>query len=172
MVDPAALAVAAFSLAALWLLWRWPRARRVRLSGKWGTVYVFMDRDAPHLLKVGTTARLSKQRKREVARTMAGGSPLRQILAIDMPHARSVETIAHRRLRPLRARCGRGREWYRVRNDDDLRHVLEQVEAAADEVRRAAMKRGRWNKRDEQSARLWRLTPAGPQRQRLFGVEA
>lgn len=172
MVDPAALAVAVFGLAALWLLWRWPRTRHVRLSGKWGTVYVFQDRADPSLFKVGVTARLSKTRKREVSSTMAGGAPLRQILAIDMPHARSVETIAHRRLRPLRARCGRGREWYRVRNDDDLRHVLEQVEAAADEVRRVAMQRGRWNERDEQSARLWRLTTAGPERQRLFGAEA
>ena len=102
MVDPAALAVAVFGLAALWLLWRWPRTRHVRLSVKWGSVYVFQDRADPNLFKVGVTARLSKTRKREVARSMADGSPLRQILAIDMPHARSVETIAHRRLRPLR----------------------------------------------------------------------
>lgn len=168
------IALALLVLVALRLLWSrlWSRSRRIRLSGKRGSVYVYQDRDSPHLLKVGVTCRLSKQRKREVARTMAGGSPLRQVLALDMPHARTVETLAHRRLRPLRDRSGRGREWYRVTNDDELRHVLEQVEAAADEVRRVAMKRGRWNERDEQSARRWRLTQTGPQRQRLFGAEA
>lgn len=141
----------------------------IRLLGGYGTVYVFQDVDRPEMVKVGTTARASRVRKREVARDQAGGAALRQVFAIDMRFAATVEAVAHRRLawrrlawRQLGAK--RGREWFYAGGRQGLAPILEAVEAAARDVRRLAQRRRRWEKRDEEAARVWELTTGGARR--------
>lgn len=140
----------------------------VRLLAGWGTVYLFQDRENPHLLKVGTTRRLSKIRKGEVSETMTGGCHLAQIFAVDMPFARTVETLAHRRLRRYRHHSERGREWYRLEGDEGIAKAIEAIEAAAQDVRKMAKRRRRWSAEADIKARSWRLMPEGPKRAPLF----
>lgn len=140
--------------------------RPARMSGRHGTVYVFQDRRDPGLVKIGYTARLSLQRKVEVARTMAKGSSLRQIFAVDTAHARTIETELHRRLGPWRD-AARGREWYRVADQAELERLLDAVLGVALLVRGKSRRKNQWSPEDERRARCWRLTSEGPVRFRL-----
>lgn len=140
----------------------------VKLIGGWGTVYLFQDRENPHLLKVGTTRRLSKIRKGEVSETMTGGCHLVQIFAVDMPFAHTAETLAHRRLRRYRHHSERGREWYRLEGEDGIAKAIEAIEAAAKDVRKMAQRRRKWSVEADKKARSWRLSNKGPTKQKLF----
>ena len=164
--------IAAAGLLVLAIIWwqRWQTrwVRRLRLSGARGTVYVMQDRNQPHLVKVGVTTRLSRERQAEIVRTMAAGAPLRQLLALDLAHARSVETVAHRRLRHRRHHSERGCEWYHAATDRQLARILAEVEHAARDVKRLARRQGAWNEHDEETACRWLLTRNGPIRERLF----
>lgn len=160
-------------LAVSW--WRRRQARwtrKLRLSGAHGTVYLMQDLHEPELVKVGVTHRLSRERKPEIVRTMAAGAPLRQLLALDLAHARSVETVAHRRLQRHRQRCERGREWYHAATPNKLERILAEVEHAAHDVRRLARREGAWNQEDEDDAYRWCLTRNGPIRTPLFRSDA
>lgn len=147
-------------------------AGHVRLTGGWGTVYLFHDRENQHLLKVGTTRRLSKVRKGEVSETMTGGCHLAQVYAVDMPYARTVETLAHRRLRRYRHFSERGREWYRLEGEEGIGRAIDAINAAAQEVRKMAKRQRRWSAEADIKARSWRLTPEGPVRAELFQKKA
>ena len=170
----AAVAGTALAWALLVMVRRWLRKRRWQrrplwLSGYRGTVYVFQDYHKPEIIKVGTTKRLSKIRKREVSRRMAYGRPLRQVFAIDMMHAATVEFMAHRTLpRSWRQPWWRGREWYKLRHLDELPIFLKDVEACAWEVRSIAQKNQRWNSNNEIMARRWRLVEGKGVRELLF----
>lgn len=154
--------------AIWWRRWQTRWVRRLRLSGARGTIYVMQDRNQPHLVKVGVTTRLSRERQAEIVRTMAAGAPLRQLLALDLAHARSVETVAHRRLRRRRHQSERGREWYHATTARQLARILAEVERAAHDVKRLACRQGAWNQDDEDHAYRWALTRAGPIRTPLF----
>jgi hypothetical protein len=148
--------------------WRRSPAAGVRLNGAWGTVYVFQDKFDPLLIKVGTTTRLSKRRRGEISRVMANGASLRQVYAVDMPFAHAVETVAHRQLRRTLRGSTRGREWYLLQVPGDFAPAIGCIEFAAREVRKHAARRGRWKPGADDAARIWRMTAAGPIRQRLF----
>ena len=151
-----------------WRRWQTRWVRKLRLSGARGTVYVMQDREQPHLVKVGVTTRSSRERQAEIIRTMAAGAPLRQLLALDLAHARSVETVAHRRLRRRRHHSERGREWYHAATARQLGRLLAEVELAARDVKRLARRQGAWNQDDEETACRWQLTRNGPIREHLF----
>lgn len=157
--------------ASWWCRWRARWTGRLRLSGSYGTVYVMQDTDQPHLLKVGVTVRLSRARQAEIARTMTASAPLRQLHALDIANARSVETVAHRRLHRLRDHGGRGREWYRVTGAAERRHLLVELERAAHDIRCLAPHQGAWRQQDDAEARRWSLTSAGPARTSLFQTD-
>lgn len=142
--------------------------------GAWGTVYVFVDREQPNIIKVGYTARLSMIRKREVSRDMAGGAALRQVYAIDMHYARSVERALHQTLPTVLAPCSRGKEWYVLPDSSPayLDCVVALVERAAVKVRAGALRLHRWPPKADRSAKAWRLTQGGPVRYRPFRPEA
>jgi hypothetical protein len=132
------------------------------LRGGYGSVYVFRDVADPGIVKVGFTARLSKVRKAEVVRSAADGAALRQVYGLDMPFARTVETLLHRSLPRLYPHCPRGREWYRL-DDQGIDRLVAVVESVALDVRWEAERRRRWRG----TAKVWRLTQDGARRYEL-----
>jgi hypothetical protein len=72
-----------------------------------------------------------------------------------------VEAIAHRRLASRRLRWWQlrgktGREWFHAGGSPGLAPIIAAIEAAAGDVRRKAMKRGRWHPGDDARPRAWR----------------
>lgn len=132
------------------------RRRGRRFSPAWGTVYIFHD-EAVGLAKVGTTRRLSKTRKCEVSRTMAGGGHLRQVYAVDTYGARELERRAHERLRLRNVRSrAHGVEWFDAATPADLQDIIAAVEDEAVGLRRDAIALGVWPAAGDAKARTWR----------------
>ena len=163
-----------FSLASLAICLNRRRVPPVWL-GRFGlgSVYIFQDRSDPTLIKIGITRRLCLTRKAEVSRTMANGNDLRQIYALDhMPFPRTVERLAHSFLQCSRVRWPRGScrgvEWFRVRNDEELKSAVAAVERAARIVRTAARKKRRWPAKADTEVSVWRLVNKTVVRYRLF----
>lgn len=151
---------------------RWRKPRLVLGPGGYGTVYVFRQRGDAHKVKVGYTARLSKTRKAEIDSRMRLGGSLRQVFALDMSFAWTVEQQAHRRLKRHRARVGRQREWFHADRQGGIEHILSAVLDSAKEVRAEALKQGRWSEVDDRATKAWMLTEAGPVRFRPFVEDA
>lgn len=149
------------------------RGLRLRAENAWGTVYVLQDKRWPGIYKVGFTSRRIADRKAEIVREMTADRDLRLIFAIDMMHAKQVETVAHRRLRKFRApktRHHTGREWFLLTgmNRDD--RVIQTVLRSAGDVRYRARRVGRWSYQDQLRAKFWRLNRGRPKRGLVFSI--
>ncbi|MGY6548986.1 MAG: GIY-YIG nuclease family protein [Roseinatronobacter sp.] len=142
--------------------WRFRFARGLvfRRENNWGTVYILQDMNAPGIFKVGYTSRNIIARKTEIMRDMTSGRSLRLAYAIDMTHARQVETVAHRRLGKYRiksSRRHRGNEWFSVGGLFPRRKITRALEQSAKEVKILAERHGLWSFRDRFRVRRWKL---------------
>jgi len=145
------------------------RSAGVPWRSTWGTVYVHQFVDRPHRFKVGYTAGLARTRQtgiRSKVKATTGMAPeLRQVFAVDMHYARRVEKLVLAALDRHKAPIGTMEEFFRFPETRDpgeiIDHISCTVHACALQVRRDAIRDGRWTGPMDAKARLVRLTRAG-----------
>lgn len=135
-----------------------------------GTVYVlkdkgrpFIDKDPPGIVKIGYTTRLTMQRQQEIENTMAKGSSLALIYAVDwVPFPKAVEAVAHAIMSRRRVRwprgSPRGQEWFHARGDAGEAKAINAVQNAVLIVRARARKKKRWPDSADRYVSVWRLS--------------
>jgi hypothetical protein len=140
------------------------------------SVYIFRDKGYPGIIKVGMTTKACMARKKQVSRTMAEGSELAQVYALDhVPFPRAVERLAHTMLARHRVwwpkGSKRGVEWFHAADAKAIERAIAAVERAARMVRTAARKKRRWPTDADARVSVWRLSGGRIQRYRLFAEE-
>lgn len=119
------------------------RIRWFRRHVSWGTVYLTCDETHPRRVKLGFTQRKTIDRRKELARSVEGRLVI--VHTVQMPHAFALEYRCHKAMRGLGDRdFGKTSEWYVLRDDITLDHVIEMLHNEAKRLRLIAKIKLAW----------------------------